>query len=352
LSRSESITLVAAVVGTVLAAGLTYANASAVAVFVVTALALAAQASLVGDATEQLGARLGPGATGVLQSALGNLPELMIGIFSLRAGLVAVIQAALIGSILGNTLLVLGLAFLVGGLKNGTQRFAGEPVRMIATLTLLSVAALGIPTLAAAIHAPASAHAADLSGVTAVVLLIVFVASIPSSLEGSPTGVSGPGPEEEEKPWPLALAVVLLVLAAVGAAFVSDWFVASLRPAIAALHLSETFTGLVVVAIAGNAVENVVGVQLAARGKPDYAISVILNSPLQVALGLIPALVLLSFLPGLTPLTLVLPPLLLVSLWFAAVITAVIVFDGEYVWLEGVALIALYVMIAAAFWWG
>src|SRR5436305_2241323 len=140
--------------------------------------------------------------------------------------------------------------------------------------------------------------------------------------------------------------------AGVGSAFVSDWFVNALSPAVSTLHISQAFTGLVIVAIAGNAVENVVGIQLAARNKPDYAISVILNSSLQVALGLAPVLVLLSFVIGGTHLTLVLPGLLVAALGLAATLDAFIVYDGESTWLEGTALIGLYGIIATSFWWG
>src|SRR5438477_10810496 len=140
LARNERITLVVTFVATVLAGILTYAQGNAVLVFVVAAVALAALASVVGHATEHLGDRLGPGATGVLQSAIGNLPELFVGIFALRAGLVEVVQAAIVGSILGNSLFVLGLAFLAGGLRHGTQHFPAQAPRMIANLTLLAVA--------------------------------------------------------------------------------------------------------------------------------------------------------------------------------------------------------------------
>src|SRR5581483_5643937 len=135
-------------------------------------------------------------------------------------------------------------------------------------------------------------------------------------------------------------------------ALVSDWFVEALGPAVDALGLSEAFTGLVIVAIAGNAVENVVGIQLAARDKPDYAVSVILNSSLQVALGLTPLLVLLSFLVSGTHMTLVLAPMLAAALLFAALLGALVVYDGESTWLEGVTLIGLYGIVAAVFWWG
>lgn len=319
--------------------------------FVVSGGALAVLAALVGDATEQLGSRLGPGATGVLQSALGNLPELFVSIFALRAGLLQVVQAALVGSILGNGLLVLGLAFLVGGLRHGTQTFAGQAPRTIATLTLLAVAALAIPTLGQALHGPVASHENALSVASAIVLLVVFVGSIPVSLQGGPTSVPTESPEELGERWPLWLAVVLLVFAGAGAALVSDWFVSALTPAMSALNLSQSFTGLVIVALAGNAVENVVGIQLAAKNKMDYAVSVILNSSLQVALGLFPVLVLLSLLLG-HPLTLVLPPLLVAGLGLAALLGTVITYDGESTWLEGLALVGLYAILAVSFWWG
>src|SRR5579859_2145438 len=146
------ILLLIALVASIVSGILNAAGANAILIFVIAAAALAMLAALVGEATEQLGAYLSAGATGVIQSALGNLPELFVGIFALRAGLVRVVQAALVGSILGNSLLVLGLAFLVGGLRNGTQRFASDTPRMIANLTLLSVAALIIPTLSSRLH--------------------------------------------------------------------------------------------------------------------------------------------------------------------------------------------------------
>ncbi len=144
----------------------------------------------------------------------------------------------------------------------------------------------------------------------------------------------------------------MLVAAGIGAAFVSDWFVEALEPTIESLHISQAFAGLVVVAIAGNAVENIVGIQLAIKNKADYAISVVMNSSLQVALALTPILVILSYFFTPVALTLVLPPLLVVSLALTAVLSALIVYDGESNWLEGLALVGLYIMIAISFWWG
>ena len=150
--------------------------------FVLSAAAMSVLAALVGLSVEQLGDRFGPGATGVLQSALGNLPELFICIFALRAGLVEVVQAALIGSILANLLLVLGLAFLVGGLKHGTQQLGSERARTIVVLMMLSVTAMAIPSLTYHLHTPAETHEKTFSLIVSVILLGLFALSLPFSL--------------------------------------------------------------------------------------------------------------------------------------------------------------------------
>ena len=353
LTRNDRVVL--AVTGVALAASATlhFIGANEVLRFVTAAAALSLLAVNVSRGTEELGAHLGPAATGILQAALGNLPELLVCTFALRAGLVSVVQGALIGSILANSLLVLGIAIFVGGLKHGRMRFDAESPRMIASLMMLAVAALAIPTLAFELHTPAANHERQLSVACAVLLLAVFVASLPFSLGSDPERSlrqverDVPAPE-----WPLWLAIVILICASAGAAAVSDWFVEALEPAIGALHISQAFAGIVVVAIAGNAVENVVGIRLAAKNRPDYALSVVLNSSLMIALVVVPLLVFLSFLVGPAPLTLVLPPLLIAALLLTTLTSAIIVNDGETIWIEGVALIGLYGIIAAAFWWG
>ena len=309
------------------------------------ALAIAVLAFIVGSATDQLGSRAGSSVAGVIQSALGNLPELFIAVFALREGLVEVVQFALVGSIIANSVLVLGIAFVVGGVRNGTQRFDSPRARMIATLSVLAAAIMAVPSLSHQFHAPAAAHAKTMSLICAGVLLVLFVLTLPGFLAG--------GKEAGAEPprWPLSTTVAVLAAAGVGAAFVSDWFVSALEPATEALGMSEAFAGLVVVAIAGNAVENVVGVQFAARNRPDFAISVIVNSALQIALVLTPVLVFASLFMS-TTLTLVFPTLLAFCLLLAAGLAALVVYDGESTWEEGSILIGLYVVIAASFWWG
>lgn len=351
MQKREKIIIVLCAIATVSAGTLHYLHANAVLAFAVTAAALALLAVIVGDATEQLGSRLGPGATGILQSGLGNLPELFVCIFALRAGLDQVVKAALIGSILGNSLLVLGVALFLGGLKNGTQRFKTEPPKMIVALMLLAFAALIVPTLAKELHTPAEPHIGQLDVVLAMVLLTLLGASIYFSVKGDPAVAPDPGSVSHVL-WPMKLTVIVLALAGVGAAFVSDWFVEALQPAMASLGISEAFAGLVVVAIAGNAIENLVGIQLAWKNQADYAVSVILNSSLQIALGLFPILVLLSYVLGGAILTFVLSPLLVAALALAVIVSAFIIYDGESIWLEGLALVGLYCIIAASFWWG
>jgi Ca2+:H+ antiporter len=183
----------------------------------------------------------------------------------------------------------------------------------------------------------------------------LFIASLPDSIRKTEadgdTGTSHDEGSAEGPGWPLWLALTMLAVTGVAAAFVSDWFVAGLTPAISALHISPAFAGLVIVAIAGNAVENVVGVQLAYRNQPDHALQVILQSPVQIVMMVAPALVLLSPVVG-ASFTLVLPPLLLVALLVAVVVAVVAVQDGDSTWLEGGAMITLYAMVATAFWWG
>jgi len=351
MERKEKIIIIVCFVASLTAGILHFAGANPVLTFIIAAIALAFLAMMVGDATEQLGSRLGPGATGILQAGFGNLPELFVAIFALRAGLAHVVQAALVGSILGNSLLVFGLALLFGGIKNGTQRFKSEPPRMIATLMLLAVSALIVPTLAKELHTPAEPHINKLDIVVAIILLITLAASTYFSIKGDPA-VATQETDMGHAEWSMTLTLIVLAGAATGAALVSDWFIDALQPAMKTLGISEAFAGLVIVAVAGNAIENLIGIQLAWRNQADYAVSCILNSSLQIALGLFPMLLLLSFVLGGSILTFVLSPLLVVALALAAIVSAVVVFDGESIWLEGIALIGLYCIIAASFWWG
>jgi Ca2+:H+ antiporter len=342
--------------------------AGGVVAFVTAGVALALLAALVGRAVDALGDRVSPAATGILQSALGNLPELLILIFALRAGLLTVVQATVVGSILANVALVLGLAFVAGGLKHGTQQFSGVAARDLGLNLLLAVAALALPSVTSLVHAPAAPHERALSVITSIVLLVAFALSLlhtfrpapgagkEAEAEGADPGGTGGAVEHqttgEGVPWPLWLAIGMLAVTGVLAALVSDWFVAALAPAMSALHISDAFAGLVIVAIAGNAVENFVGIQLALKDNAETALQVVLQSPVQIAMFVAPVVLLAAPILGASTFTLVLPPLLLVSLLASALLAVFITLDGQSTWYEGAVLIAIYALIATCFWWG
>lgn len=325
-------------------------------VFALAVVGLAMGAVAVGEATSKLAERMSPAATGVVQSVLGNLPELFLAIFALQAGLYEVVAAALVGSVLGNILFVLGLALVVGGIRHGRLEFSPAN-NLYATVLLLGVAALIVPFLATQLGAPDFGHAAELSAVVAITLLIVFAVSIPIFLR---LPQAGPGTrpdvdEAGEQPVhhsPLLPTLVTLAVSAGSAAFVADWFVEALRPAMATIGMSEAFAGLIVVALAGNAVENLVALTAAYQKRAELALSLVLNSALQVVLFLAPIIVLISFFVAPAPLTLVFAPLLLGVLAVSAILVFAIVLDGEANALEGAMLLGLYVIIAAAVWWG
>ncbi|ODU54183.1 MAG: sodium:proton exchanger [Acetobacteraceae bacterium SCN 69-10] len=351
VERSALLAMAASAVLVVLAAVLHVLGVEAIPSFVVCALALAGIAYVIGEATDQLGVYLGPAATGLVQSIVGNLPELFVAIFALRAGLVVVVQTSLIGSILVNALLVLGLAFVMGGARHGVLRFEDQAPRMIATLLLLAVCALVLPTLADELHLPAGAHEQPLAVVCAIVLLLVFAVQTWTVLTHGQRTVSAKA-HRRDGAWPLLLAAGVLIACGIAAALVSDWFVDALQPAMQTLGINQAFAGLVIVAIAGNAVENVVGIRLAAEGKADLALSVVLNGALQVAVALIPILILVSFAIGGTPFTLVIPPILAAALFLSVLVVTVVTVDGRADVVDGAALIGLYIIIATIFWWG
>lgn len=311
--------------------------------FAIATLALAGLAWVVSFATGQLGERTGPAVTGMLQSTLGNLPELFVVIFALQAGELVVAQTAIVGSILANALLVLGLVVVVGARRSpgGVMRFSKRLPRDTATLLLAAVFIIVLLGLSLATHDPASHHVQAISAVGAVCLLVVYGAWVVPYLRSD----AAP-PEDQRAPrLGMALTLILLILAGVASAFVSEWFINGLAPAISALSLSQAFAGLVIVAIAGNAVENTAGLVLAYRRRYDLAISVVKNSVAQIAAFLFPLLVLVSFALS-TQLTFALAPVYIGALALTAVILAQVTGDGEAAEFEGWALVALYVILA------
>ncbi len=311
--------------------------------FVIAGLALGGGAWIVSFATEQVGARLGVATTGVLQATLGNLPEFFVVLFALQAGERVIAQTAILGSIIVNALLVLGSAIIVGARRapDGMMRFSPRLPNDTATLLLIASFIIVLVGLAAGARDPASHHLTAISVVGAGVLLAVYGFWTRQYL----TGAAPPQDAVETPRLSQTASLGLLVLAGVASAFVSDWFVKALEPTIHQLHISSAFAGLVIVAIAGNAVEHAVGIVLAAKGRSELAISVIKASVGQVAAFLFPVLVLVSLLTS-TTLTFALPPVFIGALAATALIMWQITGDGEASAFEGAALIGVFVVIA------
>ena len=347
---------------TALAGVANYGGWPAVPRFFIATVALAGLAWVVSFATEQLGERFGPAITGVMQSTLGNLPELFVVIFALQKGELVVAQTAIVGSILANALLVLGLVIVVGARRSGkgVMRFSKRLPRDTATLLQVTVFIIVLLGLSFSSHDPASHHVRTISAVGAVCLLIVYVAWVVPYLrsdtapgagepgDGSRSAAQGraaePRPAASGPRVPLALTVALLLIGGAGSAFVSDWFINGLSPAIVQLHISQAFAGLVIVAIAGNAVENTAGLVLAWKGQTDLAISVVKNSVAQIAAFLFPVLVLISFALS-TSLTFALAPVYIGALALTGLALWQVTGDGEAAEFEGWALVAIYVIL-------
>jgi Ca2+:H+ antiporter len=366
----ERSALLAIALLTALAGVANYSAWSAVPRFAIATFALGGLAWVVSFATEQLGERFGPGVTGMMQSTLGNLPELFVVIFALQKGELVVAQTAIIGSILANALLVLGLVIVVGARRSPDRlmHFSKRLPRDTATLLQVTVFIIVLLGLSLATHDPASHHVKAISIVGAICLLVVYMTWVvpylrsdqapgegdangtaPSPAEGATGAGDTSGartePERSGPRLPLWLTVTLLIAGGVASAFVSEWFVNGLEPAISILHISQAFAGLVIVAIAGNAVENTAGLVLAYKRRSDLAISVVKNSVAQIAAFLFPVLVLVSFALN-TTLTFALAPVYIGALALTALGLWQVTGDGEAAEFEGWALVALYVILA------
>jgi Ca2+:H+ antiporter len=331
-----------------LAAGVAhYADAPAVLAFAVAAAALAGLAWIVSFATEQVGERYGPAATGVLQSTLGNLPELFVVVFALSQGELVVAQFSIIGSIFANALLVLGAVIVVGAYASPDRcmRFAPRLPNDTATLLLLASFIIVLVAISDASHDRASSHTGAISAIASALLLSVYAVWVVGYVRSQSAAEREQWSDRPTPATPLRTAIVMLALAAAGAALVSDWFVSALRPTIDALGISAQFAGLVIVAIAGNAVENVAGVVLAAKGQSDLAISVVKNSVAQIAAFLFPLLVLIS-LAFAHQLTFGMPPVYVGALLLTAIAIWQVTSDGNATAFEGWALIATYGVLA------
>jgi Ca2+:H+ antiporter len=312
--------------------------------FAVSALALVGLAWVLGQATESLGHHSGPRIGGILNATFGNAAELIITIFALYAGLTTVVKASIIGSIIGNVLLVLGASILFGGLKNGVQSFSVEIAGINASMLAIVAAALSLPTIFA-ITNPGQTPT-TLSIEVAVVMFVLYVLYLLYILRSPGGGAAATG--EGHAPFGRTASLVLLFVATAAVAYVSEAFVGAIEPLTEVYGISELFVGVILVPIVGNIAEHVVGVQIAYKNDMDFSMGISLGSSIQVALLVTPILVFLGPLLG-HPLRLTFTALELGALGAAVVVTGFVALDGKSNWLEGAMLCGVYVIAALAF---
>jgi Ca2+:H+ antiporter len=319
------------------------------AIFAASAVAILPLAGYIGRATEILAGRLGGGLGGLLNATFGNAAELIIGALALRRGLTDLVKASLTGSIIGNVLLVFGLCAFVGGIKHPVQRFNRTAAGLGTTMLLLSAIGLTVP---AVFHflARTSGSAADLTLDTeiAVVLLVTYVASLVFTLKTHRNLYASD--KDERSTESIGPALGMLVGATIGVAWMSELLVGSVAETARALGMSELFIGVVIVAIIGNAAEHYSAVVMAARNQMDVAISIAVGSSTQIALFVAPTLVFLSYLIAPAPMDLLFTVFELVAVGIAVLTITLIAHDGETHWMEGVQLLAVYVILALGFY--
>ena len=332
---------------------LRWQGASPLLIFLTSCLSMLPLAQLMGEATEQLAERTGPTVGGLLNATFGNAAELIIAFVALRAGLVELVKASITGSILGNLLLILGLSLFAGGLRAPLLRFNRTSAGMSAAMLALAVAGLGFPTLFHSVH-PGTSGATlagtelRLSEAVALILALTYGASLLFSLRTHKSLFGGdPASTPEGPAWSAFKALLVLALATAGVVVESELLVHAIEPVTHTLGLSQTFLGLIVIPVIGNAAEHATAVTVARKGKLDLSLQIALGSSTQVALLVAPILVLAGVLFG-QPLLLVFTPLEVIALAMATIIVSIITLDGESHWFEGVQLLALYAMIGAA----
>jgi Ca2+:H+ antiporter len=335
-------------------------GSSAVSIFFTSALGVIPTAALMGRATEELAARSGPGIGGLLNVTFGNAPELIIALFALQKGLHEVVKASLVGSIIGNILLVLGAAMFVGGLGRERQRFDRTAASTQSSMLLLAAAAIAMPAVfelvegrglpqpgAELLHYSSSVE--GLSYAVAGVLMLSYLAGLLFSLRSHRDLFNPPGDVHPERAWTVRRSVVMLAIAGAAVGGMSEILVSSISDAAKSAGLSEFFIGAIVVAIVGNAAEHWVAVLVARKNQMDLAVNIAIGSSAQVALFVTPILVLCSAFLGPFPMPIVLNGFELSGLLLALLIAIHVTGEGESTWFEGLQLLAVYIVLAIAF---
>jgi Ca2+:H+ antiporter len=341
-------------------------------IFVFSAISMVPLASLIGESTEVLAIYTGPRVGGLLNATLGNAAELIITIVAIRAGLLELVKASITGSILGNILLVMGMAMLLGGLRNGTQRFDRRHASKNAILLMLAVIALLIPSmLSSSIGSETSVKVEALSIGVAIIMIILYGLGVFYSLkvqdgplsarphskenaeaasehqsEESSLGI--PQTDQHQLHWSLRTALLVLAVSTAGVVFISEMLIGSVEPVVVSLGISEFFLGMILIPLIGNVAEHLVAVKVAIENKMNLSVEISIASSLQIALFVAPVLVFISLLLG-NPLQLIFNQFELLALIVGVLIAAMVSFDGESNWLEGAELLAVYIILGLAF---
>jgi Ca2+:H+ antiporter len=341
------------------AIALELAHASPTAIFASAALGIVPTAAMMGKATEELAARSGPGVGGLLNVTFGNFPELVIAFFALLEGLQEVVKASIIGSIMGNILLVLGAAMFIGGLGRDRQTFNRTAANAQSAMLLLALVTLIMPAVYELVvggRLPSvnedlveyDSTVEHLSLAVAIVLIISYIGGLIFSLK-THRSLFNPPYEEDAAGWSIRRSVIALGIAGVLVGLMSEVLVGSISEAAESIGLSEFFIGAIVVAIVGNAAEHWVAVLVAAKDKMDLAVNIAVGSSVQIALFVAPVLVLASFVAGPAPMPLVFNGFELAAVILAVLIADRVTADGESNWFEGLQLLAVYVVVGLTF---
>ncbi len=329
-------------------------HAAAILVFLSSALAIVPLAAIMGKATERIAARVGEGLGGLLNATFGNAAELIIALMALRAGLHDLVKASITGSIIGNILLVLGLSVMLGGIRYETQSFNRTAANLGSTMLVLSAIGLVVPAIFHRVAQGGSrAVERELSLEIAVVLIVTYVLSLIFTLKTHKhlyVGHSEPGRTPNTGGWSAGKSVGILMTATVLVAWMSEFLVGATKEAAEALGMHEVFVGVILVAIIGNAAEHSTAVMAARKNMMDLSINIAAGSSIQVALFVAPLLVFLSYFVGPSPIDLQFTTFEVVAVALSVATMALISQDGESNWMEGVQLLAVYFILALAFY--
>jgi Ca2+:H+ antiporter len=329
-------------------------HASPTWVFVTACLAILPLAGLMGEATEHLVHHTGPGLGGLIGSSFGNAAELILGFIALRAGQTEIVKASLTGSIIGNLLLVLGLAMLFGGWKRPELRFNAMAAESGSSMMFLAVVGLVIPAIYAMVtHHTHPEHLEAISLAIALILITVYAGSLLFTLKSHrhlflPEG-SEEVPEPADEAWSLKRSAAVLLAAAAGIGVVAEFLVEAVEVAGQALGLRKVFMGVVVLALVGNAAENSTAILMAVKGRMDLSFRIAMGSSMQIAIFVAPALVLAGYLMG-KPLTLEFTVMEVLAVILSVGAVGLLTRDGRTNWFEGFQLLAIYAILGIAFY--